>query len=174
MITRDAQAPLDRPRERHRPATRGGPARQLLEALRTPSPRPARRSGAARRPRVRDGDPGAVDPAATTRTPGCARPTWSSSSTASTPQSRRADKEIADLEKTRSQLADSTQRREAALKQATDESTTLGILAGTLPPTGPGIRITVTDPEDKVSLNNLLDGIEELRDAGAEAIEFND
>ena len=89
-------------------------------------------------------------------------------------EARRADKEIADLEQTRSQLSDSTQRREAALKRATEESTTLGILAGTLPAQGPGIRIEVTDPKDKVTLNNLLDGVEELRAAGAEAIEFND
>ena len=53
-------------------------------------------------------------------------------------------------------------------------TTTLGILAGTLPAQGPGIRIEVTDPKDKVTLNNLLDGVEELRAAGAEAIEFND
>ncbi len=56
-------------------------------------------------------------------------------------EARRADNEIADLEQTRSQLSDSTQRREAALKRATEESTTLGILAGTLPAQGPGIRI---------------------------------
>jgi uncharacterized protein YlxW (UPF0749 family) len=89
-------------------------------------------------------------------------------------EARRADKEIADLERTRSELSDSTQRRQAALKRATEESNTLGILAGTLPAQGPGIRIEVTDPKDKVTLNNLLDGVEELRAAGAEAIEFND
>ncbi len=89
-------------------------------------------------------------------------------------EARRADKEIGNLEKTRSQLSDNSLAREAAIKQAREESTTLGILAGTLPAQGPGIRITVTDPEGKVSLNNLLDGVEELRAAGAEALEFND
>jgi uncharacterized protein YlxW (UPF0749 family) len=89
-------------------------------------------------------------------------------------QSRRADKEIANLEETRSQLTSRTQRRQAAIDQARKESTTLGILAGTLPAQGPGIRITVDDPQNKVSLNNLLDGVEELRAAGAEAIEFDD
>ena len=44
-------------------------------------------------------------------------------------EARRADKEIADLEQTRSQLTDSSQRRQAALKRATEESSTLGILA---------------------------------------------
>lgn len=89
-------------------------------------------------------------------------------------ESRRANAEIANLEKTRAQLTDSTQRRSAALARAREQTTTLGILAGTLPAAGPGIRIQVTDPQDKVTLNNLLDGVEELRAAGAEAIEFND
>ncbi|MEP6815151.1 MAG: DUF881 domain-containing protein [Marmoricola sp.] len=89
-------------------------------------------------------------------------------------EARRADKEIANLDRTRSQLSDRTQARAAAIKQAREESNTLGILAGTLPAQGPGIRITVTDPAGKVSLNNLLDGVEELRAAGAEAMEFND
>ena len=48
------------------------------------------------------------------------------------------------------------------------------MLAGTVPATGPGIRITVEDPEGDLSLNHLLDGIEELRNAGVEAIEIND
>ena len=48
------------------------------------------------------------------------------------------------------------------------------MLAGTVPASGPGIRITVEDPEGDLSLNHLLDGIEELRNAGVEAIEIND
>jgi uncharacterized protein YlxW (UPF0749 family) len=89
-------------------------------------------------------------------------------------ESRRADNEITNLERTRSQLTDKSQARQAAIKQARQEANTLGILAGTLPAQGPGIRITVSDPQGKVSLNNLLDGVEELRAAGAEAMEFND
>jgi uncharacterized protein YlxW (UPF0749 family) len=36
------------------------------------------------------------------------------------------------------------------------------------------VTITVTDPENAVTAAALLNGIEELRDAGAEAIEIND
>ena len=43
------------------------------------------------------------------------------------------------------------------------------MLAGTVPATGPGIRITVDDPKSELSLNHLLDGLEELRNAGVEA-----
>lgn len=89
-------------------------------------------------------------------------------------QSRRADSEIRDLQKTRSQLTDSSQRRQAAVARAREEASTLGILAGTIAAQGPGVRITIKDPENKVSLNNLLDAVEELRSAGAEAMEFND
>ncbi len=49
----------------------------------------------------------------------------------------------------------------------------LGILAGTLPAQGPGVRITLNDPDGKMTSSNLLDAIEELRDAGAEAIQIN-
>jgi uncharacterized protein YlxW (UPF0749 family) len=87
--------------------------------------------------------------------------------------SARAEAEIAELERTRDSLRDSSQKRTTALDQARKELTTLGILAGTLPATGPGIEITVSDPKGQYKVNHLLDGIEELRDAGAEAIEIN-
>ncbi len=87
---------------------------------------------------------------------------------------RKAERDISDLEQTRDQLRSSTQRRTTALEQAQREVRTLGVLAGTLPARGPGIRITVEDPKGDLSLNHLLDGIEELRNAGVEAIEIND
>jgi len=88
--------------------------------------------------------------------------------------SRKAERDISDLEATRARLRSSTQRRTTALDQATREVQTLGVLAGTAPATGPGIRITVQDPKNDLSLNHLLDGVEELRNAGVEAIEIND
>jgi uncharacterized protein YlxW (UPF0749 family) len=88
--------------------------------------------------------------------------------------SRRAEQDISDLETTRDRLRDSNDKTAAALEQARLQLTSLGVLAGTLPAHGPGVRITVTVPVSHLSLNYLLDGIEELRDAGAEAIEIND
>jgi uncharacterized protein YlxW (UPF0749 family) len=88
--------------------------------------------------------------------------------------SRKAERDISQLEATRDRLRSSTQRRTTALEQARKELRTLGVLAGTLPATGPGIRVTVQDPKGDLSLNHLLDGVEELRNAGVEAIEFND
>jgi uncharacterized protein YlxW (UPF0749 family) len=88
--------------------------------------------------------------------------------------SRRTEQDINDLQATRDSLRDSNDKTAAALDQARQELTTLGVLAGTIPAHGSGVRITVTVPESHLSLNYLLDGIEELRDAGAEAMEIND
>jgi uncharacterized protein YlxW (UPF0749 family) len=88
--------------------------------------------------------------------------------------SRRTEQDINDLEATRDSLRDSNDKTATALEQARTELTTLGVLAGTIAAHGPGVRITVTAPDSHLSLNYLLDGIEELRDAGAEAMEIND
>lgn len=89
--------------------------------------------------------------------------------------SRRNEQDIRDLQDTRDALKDNNEKTAAALAQAKAELDALGVLAGTVTATGPGVRITVTVAKGgRVSLNNLLDGIEELRDAGAEAMEIND
>jgi uncharacterized protein YlxW (UPF0749 family) len=88
--------------------------------------------------------------------------------------SRRTEQDISDLEATRDSLLDSNDKTATALERAREELRTLGVLAGTLPAHGSGVRITVTVPDSHLSLNYLLDGIEELRDAGAEAMEIND
>ena len=87
--------------------------------------------------------------------------------------SQRAENEIAELEQTRNSLLNDTQARRTALERARQRADELGILAGTLPAVGPGIQVTVRDPDGAVGSNQLINGIQELRDAGAEAIEIN-
>lgn len=87
--------------------------------------------------------------------------------------SQRTESEIRQLERTRSSLQSDTNSRRAALAQAHQQADKLGILAGTLPAVGPGVRVTIHDPDGAVSTDHLLNGLEELRDAGAEAIEIN-
>ena len=87
--------------------------------------------------------------------------------------SDRAENEIAELEETRNSLLNDTQARRTALERARQRADELGILAGTLPAVGPGIQVTIRDPDGAVGSNNLIHGIQELRDAGAEAIEIN-
>ncbi|WP_375476117.1 DUF881 domain-containing protein [uncultured Jatrophihabitans sp.] len=68
------------------------------------------------------------------------------------------------------QLQDSGNRSAAARKQALAQQQALGVLLGTVPATGPGVTLTVTDPQRKLDGEDLLDVVEELRGAGAEAI----
>jgi uncharacterized protein YlxW (UPF0749 family) len=88
--------------------------------------------------------------------------------------SQRAQAEISRLERRREELQSSTSAREAALAEARTRAETLDILAGTVPVTGPGLRITIEETDGTVDLGSLLDTIQELRTAGAEAMEFND
>ncbi|MDT0201587.1 DUF881 domain-containing protein [Nocardioides sp. AE5] len=88
--------------------------------------------------------------------------------------SQRADAEIQRLTGLREELRNESSSRQAALEQARNDAQVFGILAGTLPVKGPGVRITITDPLGQVSARTLLDAIQELRAAGAESIEFND
>lgn len=87
--------------------------------------------------------------------------------------SQRADTQLADLEETRARLQDSTEQRRTAFEQAQQQEAVLSILAGTVPTVGPGVAVTVKDPDGNVGTNELLNGLEELRDAGAEAVELN-
>jgi uncharacterized protein YlxW (UPF0749 family) len=88
--------------------------------------------------------------------------------------SQRTETEIAKLQETRDALRDDTESRRTALEVARQQADTLGILAGTLPAVGPGVRITVSGSSAGVGTNQLLNGLQELRDAGAEVIEIND
>jgi uncharacterized protein YlxW (UPF0749 family) len=90
-------------------------------------------------------------------------------------QNARADRlrqQIADLQQNLRQLQDSGDRSAAARKQAADQARALGVLLGTLPATGPGVSVTVTDPDGKLTGEDLYDLVQELRGAGAEAIQF--
>jgi len=58
-----------------------------------------------------------------------------------------------------------------SLQRRLDE---LRILAGVVPAEGEGIMVTVTDPGRAVTQELMVDAIQELRDAGAEALAVND
>jgi uncharacterized protein YlxW (UPF0749 family) len=87
--------------------------------------------------------------------------------------SQRAESEIARLQETRDSLGNDTQARRTALALAREQANTLGILAGTLPAVGPGVRVEVTKAGTGVGSNQLINGLQELRDAGAEVIVIN-
>jgi uncharacterized protein YlxW (UPF0749 family) len=60
----------------------------------------------------------------------------------------------------------------AALADAQRQVDALGILAGTTAAHGTGVVVTIDDPAHKLRSDTLLDAVEELRDAGAEAIQL--
>ena len=74
-----------------------------------------------------------------------------------------------ELQDTKDRLTTGSDTSRAALDEALAREQTLGILAGTLPATGPGIVFSVDDPDNQVGAAVVLDAVEELRDAGAEA-----
>jgi uncharacterized protein YlxW (UPF0749 family) len=86
---------------------------------------------------------------------------------------QRAEDEIAELDDVRDDLQDDTSKREAALAQAQEDVDELSILAGLVPVTGPGIRITIVEETGRVTLSSLLDTVQELRTVGAEAMQLN-
>lgn len=88
-------------------------------------------------------------------------------------RSDRLAGEIRDLENRRTELQSGTNAAKAALNEALKRKAVLGILSGTVPAHGPGITLRITDPLKKVDAAVLLDALEELRDAGAEAEQIN-
>lgn len=87
---------------------------------------------------------------------------------------QRLQQEKAQLEQSLAQLENSSNQAKEAQEQTRKKVTELGILAGTVKATGPGIVLTVDDPQGQVKADMLLDTLQELRAAGAEAIQIND
>ncbi len=87
-------------------------------------------------------------------------------------QSERLDDQVAELEADRRDLVSGANTEAEALEQAQERARTTGVLAGTVPATGPGIIMTITDPERQVNSVLMYTAIQELRDAGAEAIQI--
>lgn len=90
-------------------------------------------------------------------------------------ENTRADRLHAQI----NQLQDSLRRLQtggnrslAARRQTQRDERALGVLLGTLPAAGPGVRVTISDPAGRLTGEDLLDVVEELRGAGAEAIQF--
>lgn len=86
---------------------------------------------------------------------------------------QRAEAELQRLEETRSRLQSDTSAAQAAVEQARTEIDNLEVLAGTVPVTGPGIRITITEETGEVDIGSMLDTVQEMRAAFAEAMQVN-
>ncbi len=87
-------------------------------------------------------------------------------------ESARLRARITALQGTLQRLRDAGTNGPAARQEAQAQADGLGILTGTVAATGPGVSVTITDPESGLKAEDLLDVVEELRGAGAEAIQF--
>jgi len=85
----------------------------------------------------------------------------------------RLQAQLADLNTTRNGLRTGSDAKALAESETRKRIATLGVLAGTVPATGPGVVVRVTDPSGAVDSGLLLSAVQELRDAGAEAIQIN-
>jgi uncharacterized protein YlxW (UPF0749 family) len=82
--------------------------------------------------------------------------------------------EVAELQNTLNSLQASGNTDQAAIQSAQARLAALSILVGAVGATGPGVTVTIDDPGPGVAPEAMLDVINELRAAGAEAIEIND
>jgi uncharacterized protein YlxW (UPF0749 family) len=80
----------------------------------------------------------------------------------------RLQTEIQSLESSQRQLTSGVSSRQAALTEAEKRADELGLLAGTLPGKGPGLKITI----DKVKASEILNAVQELRGSGGEVMEL--
>lgn len=89
-------------------------------------------------------------------------------------QSDRLQEEITSLRLTLLAFENSAESEDLALQSLQSRLNELRILAGTVDVEGEGIRMAVADPESQVTQDLLVDAVQELRDAGAEAIAVNE
>ncbi len=82
--------------------------------------------------------------------------------------------EVAELQRTLSSLQASGTSDQAAIQNAQARLAALSILIGTVGATGPGVTVRIDDPGPGVAPQAMLDVIDELRAAGAEAIQIGD
>jgi len=90
-------------------------------------------------------------------------------------QNSRIDRlqgQINDLQTAKQRLSDSGSNNAAAREEAQRQADALAVLTGSAAAHGPGIRVSISDPQHALRAEQLLDVVEELRGAGAEVIQF--
>jgi uncharacterized protein YlxW (UPF0749 family) len=88
-------------------------------------------------------------------------------------EEERLRAQIADQRSALRDLSDTDSRSAAALEDASERADALAILNGTVAAEGPGLVMTIRDPDGQVRVADLLDAIQELRGAGAETMQID-
>ncbi len=91
-----------------------------------------------------------------------------------TGRSDQLSSEIVDLRVKLAQVTGTQAQQAALVADARQQLQALQILLGLVPVKGPGIVMSFDDPRTTIGPDVLLDTVQELRDAGAEAIEISD
>jgi uncharacterized protein YlxW (UPF0749 family) len=86
----------------------------------------------------------------------------------------RLQSEYNDLRLTLFAFEESAEQEDLALRSLEERLEDLSILAGTVAAEGEGVVLIIDDPDGVVGPAALVDAVQELRDAGAEAIAVND
>lgn len=86
----------------------------------------------------------------------------------------RLQDQLRELEILRDRLASGADADKVALDETRARISELSILTGVVPVVGPGVVVRLVDPQDAVDATLMLDTVQELRDAGAEAIQVGD
>ena len=86
----------------------------------------------------------------------------------------RSRSELSRLRETGSELRADVRDDELLAARAEDRTAPLRIIAGAEPVTGPGLRMTIADPDGEVGFDLVVDLVQDLRTGGATAIELND
>lgn len=85
----------------------------------------------------------------------------------------RLQSELTDLRLTLLAFEESAERDGLALRNLERRLEDFSILAGVVAAEGEGIVLTITDPRSTLGPEHMVDAVQELRDAGAEAIDVN-
>lgn len=84
----------------------------------------------------------------------------------------RLRSEISEQQDLLNQLGSGEDSAAAAVEEARRQADALAILNGTIPATGPGVTITIRDPDSNIDAAVLLNAVQELRGAGAETMQI--
>lgn len=90
--------------------------------------------------------------------------------------SKRSDsleREASSLRETEFDLRSGSDSQQAAIELAEKNAEIQGILSGRLPAEGPGLELQIQQGDTQISAARLFNVLEELRNAGAEAIDVN-
>ena len=90
-----------------------------------------------------------------------------------TDRSDQLSSEIVDLRVKLAQASGTQAQQRALIADARQQLDSLKILLGIVPVEGPGIVMTFDDSKNTIGPDVLLDTVQELRDAGAEALEIS-